>query len=101
MSRSGRNEFLDANPRMISPRPIAWAVCVSILLGGCASTLFNVRQGTLNEAEYTLIYPWYAEFCALSEISKKKGFGAEIVPGGPGGHAVFYLNGVCRVKDVS
>jgi hypothetical protein len=45
------------------------------------------------------VYPWYAEFCAVSEISKKSGFGAEIVPGGPGGHSVLYLNGVCRVKD--
>ncbi len=43
--------------------------------------------------------PGYAEFCALSEIDKKPGFGAEIVPGGPGGHSVIYLNGACRVKD--
>jgi hypothetical protein len=70
-----------------------------ILLCGCTSTLFNVAQGTMDERAYTAIYPWYAEFCALSEISKKQGFGAEIVPGGPGGHSVLYLNGVCRVKD--
>ncbi len=84
---------------MISSRPVAWAVSASVLLGGCTSTIFNVPEGTLDEAAYTALYPWYAEFCAVSEISKKSGFGAEIVPGGPGGHSVLYLNGVCRVKD--
>jgi hypothetical protein len=76
-----------------------WAVCACLVLSGCASSLFNVPEGRLNEAAYVSVYPWYAEFCALSEISKKKGFGAEIVPGGPGGHLVLWLNGVCRVKD--
>ena len=85
--------------RMISGRAIVWAVCASVWLSGCASTLFNVPQGTLDDATYTSLYPWYAEFCAVSEISKKPGFGAEIVPGGPGGHSVLYLNGICRVKD--
>jgi hypothetical protein len=85
--------------QLIRFRVIAWSVCASILLTGCASTLFNVAQGTLDEHAYASIYPWYAEFCAVSEISKKPGFGAEIVPGGPGGHSVLYLNGVCRVKD--
>ena len=85
--------------RMIPRHVIAWSVCASILLSGCTSTLFNVPQGTLDEGAYTSIYPWYAEFCAVSEISKKPGFGAEIVPGGPGGHSVLYLNGVCRDKS--
>ena len=84
---------------MIFRRAIVWLACASIWLSGCTSTLFNVPQGTLDEATYTSIYPWYAEFCAVSEISKKPGFGAEIVPGGPGGHSVLYLNGVCREKD--
>ena len=53
----------------------------------------------IDDATYTSVYPWYAEFCALSEIDKKPGFGVEIVPGGPGGHSVIYLNGVCRVQD--
>ena len=78
---------------------IAWTACASMLLAGCTSTLFNVPEGTLDEPAYASLYPWYAEFCAVSEISKKPGFGAEIVPGGPGGHSVLYLNGVCRVKD--
>lgn len=84
---------------MIPRRVIVWAVCASIWLGGCANSRFNVPRDTTDEATYASLYPWYAEFCALSEISKKKGFGAEIVPGGPGGHSLLYLNGVCRVTD--
>jgi len=38
-------------------------------------------------------------FARSRKSAKKPGFGAEIVPGGPGGHSVLYLNGVCRVKD--
>jgi hypothetical protein len=85
--------------RVIHRSTIVWAVFASVLLTGCASTLFRSPQGTLDERAYVSIFPWYAEFCAVSEISKKPGFGAEIVPGGPGGHSVLYLNGVCRVKD--
>lgn len=44
---------------------------------------------------YATLYPYYAELCALSEIKKKPGFGADI-NGGFGGHSVLYLNGVCR-----
>jgi len=47
---------------------------------------------------YAKLYPFYAEFCAVSEINKKPGFGADI-NGGFGGHSVLYLNGVCRDKD--
>src|SRR5258708_1490144 len=85
--------------QMTRRRATAWAACIAICLSGCANSHFNVAESRPDEAAYTSIYPWYAEFCALSEISKKPGFGAEIVPGGPGGHAVLYLNGVCRVKD--
>jgi hypothetical protein len=80
-------------------RAVGLIVAASLCLGGCVSTIFNVPAGTVDDAAYTRLFPWYAEFCAVSEISKKKGFGAEIVPGGPGGHSVLYLNGVCRVKD--
>jgi hypothetical protein len=86
-------------PPMMARGLIVWLLCATMLLGGCASTLFAVPQGTLDEAQYDSLYPWYAEFCAVSEISKKPGFGAEIVPGGPGGHSILYLNGVCREKD--
>jgi hypothetical protein len=52
------------------------------------------------EAQYAALYPYYAEICALSQLDKKPGFGADI-SSGFGGHAVLYLNGVCRKKDVS
>jgi hypothetical protein len=84
---------------MMPRRVIGFVLCTSIWLGGCANSYFVVPTVTPDEAAYTAIYPWYAEFCALSEIDKKPGFGAEIIPGGPGGHSVLYLNGVCRVKD--
>jgi hypothetical protein len=84
---------------MTSRRVLAWVLCSTIWLGGCMNSYFTVPGDTLDEATYTSIYPWYAEFCALSEIDKKPGFGAEIVPGGPGGHSILYLNGVCRVQD--
>jgi hypothetical protein len=84
---------------MISRRVLAWVLCSTIWLGGCINSYFTVPDDAIDEATYTSIYPWYAEFCALSEIDKKPGFGAEIVPGGPGGHSILYLNGVCRVKD--
>ena len=84
---------------MISRRVLAWVLCSTIWLGGCINSYFTVPGDAIDEAAYTSIYPWYAEFCALSEIDKKPGFGAEIVPGGPGGHSILYLNGVCRVKD--
>jgi hypothetical protein len=84
---------------MIPRRVLAWVLCSTLWLGGCANSYFTVPGDTIDDAAYTAIYPWYAEFCALSEIDKKPGFGAEIVPGGPGGHSILYLNGACRVQD--
>ncbi|MGA3001324.1 MAG: hypothetical protein ABSE20_06345 [Acetobacteraceae bacterium] len=84
---------------MISRRVLAWLLCSTIWLGGCVNSYFTVAGDAIDEATYTSIYPWYAEFCALSEIDKKPGFGVEIVPGGAGGHSIIYLNGVCRVQD--
>jgi hypothetical protein len=84
---------------MISRRVLTWVLCSTIFLGGCVNSYFTVPADAIDDAAYTSIYPWYAEFCALSEIDKKPGFGAEIVPGGPGGHSILYLNGVCRVTD--
>jgi hypothetical protein len=48
-----------------------------------------------NEALYQRIYPYYAEICALSEIRKRPGFGAEF-SSGMGGHSILYLSGVYR-----
>ena len=69
---------------------LLWA----LFLPGCATVRFNV-PGAADEAAYTAEHPLYAEFCALSQIKKHPGFGADI-QGEIGGHAVFYLNGACR-----
>jgi hypothetical protein len=63
------------------------------------SFLMAVSAAMAGEAGlYSSLYPYYAEICAVSQILKKPGFGAEI-RGESGGHAVLYLNGVCRKKD--
>ncbi len=48
-----------------------------------------------DQAAYPELYPYYAEICALSQLQKKPGFGAEL-HSGIGGHASLYLNGACR-----
>ena len=47
----------------------------------------------LGGTEYEDFFPYYAELCALSELSKKPGFGAPL-RSGIGGHSLLYLNGV-------
>ena len=68
---------------------------LALWLGACAVVDFARPGAGDAEATYAGTYPYYAEFCALSQISKRPGFGAEI-RGEIGGHAVFYLNGACR-----
>lgn len=71
-------------------------------IAACATTKLTEPPPTTasEEAQYAALYPFYAEICALSQLGKKPGFGADI-SSGFGGHAVLYLNGVCRKKDVS
>jgi hypothetical protein len=71
-------------------------LAAALWLNACAVESFE-RPGASDEAAYSTAHPYYAEFCALSQIKKKPGFGADI-RGEIGGHAVFYLNGACRVK---
>ncbi|HET6306074.1 MAG TPA: hypothetical protein VFG12_02735 [Rhodopila sp.] len=80
-------------------------ICLTLLglaavgVAGCATTLPIPDNKPLpDEAAYTTRHPYYLEFCALSEINKKPGYGFEI-RGGIGGHSTIYLNGVCRVGD--
>ena len=68
---------------------------LALWLGGCAVVDFARPGATDAETTYAGTFAYYAEFCALSQIRKKPGFGAEVV-GEIGGHAVFYLNGACR-----
>ncbi len=56
---------------------------------------FDAAAAAVNEsALYDRLYPYHAELCALSEIRKRPGFGAEF-SSGPGGHSLLYLSGVC------
>ncbi|HEX4367171.1 MAG TPA: hypothetical protein VH023_10095, partial [Rhodopila sp.] len=71
-------------------------VVVLSLLTGCESpTVFSLPGAPGSEALYASLYPYFIEPCAVSALKKKPGFGFEY-RGGPGGHAVVYLNGVCR-----
>jgi hypothetical protein len=75
------------------------ALSFVLLVATSCSSLPIVPRGPLDtEAAYTSIFPYYLEFCALSEVMKKPGYGADI-RGGIGGHSTLYLNGVCRVGD--
>ncbi len=70
------------------------SLLAALWLTTCATARFD--QAGVAEADYAAQHPFYAEFCALSQIKKKPGFGADI-RGEIGGHAVFYLNGACLV----
>jgi hypothetical protein len=75
----------------------ASVITALLWLAGCNST-FDVAAPPNDEQLYVRLYPYYAELCAVSQIRKKPGFGAD-TSGGWGGHSVFYLNGVCRDRD--
>ncbi|MCK8782989.1 hypothetical protein M0638_01165 [Roseomonas sp. NAR14] len=75
------------------------ALLAALWLSGCAAADFDLGHGsTPPEAAAAVSPALYAEFCAVSQIRKRPGFGADI-RGGIGGHAVFYLHGACRDRD--
>ena len=84
-----------ASKAVRSPLMRSVAAAALLLLAGCGSTRFSLPGAPDNPALYAAIYPYYIETCAVSAIKKKPGFGFEY-QGGSGGHAVVYLNGVCR-----
>ena len=65
-------------------------------LAACSTPAIDTAPTADAEQLYASLYPYYAELCAVSELKKRPGFGAEI-SSGSGGHAILYLNGVCRV----
>jgi len=79
------------------------ALVAGLLLatGGCVTgPHLDPPPTTASEEQvYRELYPTYAEICAVTQLGKKPGFGAEL-SSGIGGHAVLYLNGVCRKQDV-
>ena len=70
------------------------AAALALAASACASLPIAPRGPLDAEASYTALYPYYLEFCALSEIQKIPGYGADI-RGGVGGHSTVYLNGAC------
>lgn len=68
-----------------------------LLTTACGPDDFD-QPGSIDNQAYASLFPYFAEFCALSQIKQKQGMGAEIL-GGIGGHAVFYLNGACRAGE--
>ncbi len=75
------------------------AVGAFLALSACSTLHLDTAPTVTAEQAYTTLYPYYAELCAVSEFKKKPGFGVPLYTGGAGGHAVFYLNGVCRDED--
>src|SRR3954452_7008311 len=80
-------------------RAVVPVLCLAVALAACTDPRFTVSESPSDEKLYTSLFPYYAEFCALSELIKKPSHGTDIPSGGPGGHSVLYLNGVCRVAD--
>jgi hypothetical protein len=74
------------------------AVGIAISSAGCVSARFDVPPSTNDEALYAKLYPYYAEYCAVSQVKKRPGLEPD-TSGGIGGHAVLYLNGVCRDEN--
>lgn len=78
--------------------PRATVLAVTLTLLACATTPTRIEQPLVQPTPaepYARVYPYYAESCALTQLGKKSGFGAEIYSG-VGGHGALYLNGVCR-----
>jgi hypothetical protein len=80
-------------------RQVAIAAAAVIGLPGCVNAYYQASHTAIDEHAYASFYPYFAEYCAVSEFDKKKGFGVDLEGGGPGGHSVFYMNGVCRERD--
>lgn len=75
---------------------------LSLLLAGLLTACAVADFGPLGESEanYAAQHRYFAEFCALSQIKKMRGFGADI-RGEIGGHSIFYLNGACRATNTA
>jgi hypothetical protein len=72
-----------------------FALGVLVLVSACANARFDVPASVNDERVYAALFPYYAEYCAVSQIKKRPGLEPD-TSGGVGGHAVLYLNGVCR-----
>jgi len=73
----------------------AVAFIASCAIAACSTAHVDTSPSVEAERAYAGLFPYYAELCAVSELKKKPGFGPELASGF-GGHAILYLNGVCR-----
>jgi hypothetical protein len=64
-------------------------------LTACDTTHIDRVPSAAEERQFATLFPYYMELCALSEFRKKPGSGVDL-RSGVGGHALLYLNGVCR-----
>jgi hypothetical protein len=71
---------------------------VSMALAACGGLRVDTASSPSDEQLYDSFYPYYAEYCAASQLKKRPGFGTD-PSSGFGGHSVFWLNGVCRDTD--
>lgn len=70
------------------------APLAALCLSACSPARFDVPGPIASEPVYHAMFPYYADICAVSQIDKKPGFGP-FISGGPGGHSVMFLSGVC------
>jgi hypothetical protein len=71
---------------------ICFIVCFAF--AGCGTLPLPSPAARDDKVAYTVLHPYYFEFCALSELNKKPGYGVDL-RGGIGGHSTIYLNGAC------
>jgi hypothetical protein len=74
---------------------LALVAGASLWVAACSGMRVDTAPSAGDEQVYTSFFPYYAEYCAVSQLKKRAGFGTD-PSSGIGGHSVFYLNGVCR-----
>lgn len=66
-----------------------------LLISGISLVSIQTGAALAAPATYDQIYPYYAEFCAVTQLKPLVGTNG----GGTGGHGVLFLKGVCRDKS--
>lgn len=67
-----------------------------LLISGISLVSIQVGAALASPTTYDQIYPYYAEFCAVTQLKPLDGTNG----GGTGGHGVLFLKGVCRDRSV-
>jgi hypothetical protein len=74
---------------------VSFVAGASMWVAACGGLRVDTSPTANDEQVYSSFYPYYAEYCAASQLKKRPGFGTD-PSSGVGGHSVFWLNGVCR-----